>query len=140
MNLKGLHIFDDRPALLVGEAGAIFVSSIAVAVGVPRIGSEAASLERRLVGGIADIFRIEDTAANHETRLTVLSELHQFPQVRYGTVVKIGSDRPDTVQHARFVSSSGDGGRRIEHVAQPCIDEPLELNQGVILAFENSLG
>jgi hypothetical protein len=32
VDLEGLHIFDDRPALVVSEANAEFMSAIAVAI------------------------------------------------------------------------------------------------------------
>ena len=106
VDLKGLHIFDDRPALLVGEADAEFVASIAVAVRVRRIGHELTGLERQLVDVVAYVLRIEDTAADHEARFAFLSGLHRFPQVRHRAVVKIGRDRPDAIQYARLVSSA----------------------------------
>ena len=108
--LKRLQIFDDRPALVFGEVGAVFVTAIAVAIRVRRIDDEAAALERRLVDVIADILRVEDAAADHEGLCAVLRGLQQFPKVRHRTVVKIGRGRPDAVQHARLVGGPPTGG------------------------------
>lgn len=79
--LQSLQVFDDRPALLVRERGAVFMAAIAVAIRVGGIGDEAAALERRLVGVVADILRIENAAPGHEARRAVLGGFQQLPQV-----------------------------------------------------------
>jgi hypothetical protein len=105
--LKPLQILDDRPALVRCETGAIFVPAIAVAVGIHGVGHEGAVLERRLVGHVADVLGIEQTAADHETGLALFCGRQQFPKVRHRAVVEVRRGRPDAAQHARFVSRSG---------------------------------
>src|SRR6185295_3871812 len=75
--LKSLQVFDDRPALLVRERGAVFMAAVAVAIRVGGVGDEAAVLKWRLVGVVADILRVEYAAPDHEARPAVLGGLQQ---------------------------------------------------------------
>jgi hypothetical protein len=95
--LKRLQVFDDRPAFVVRELGAVFMAAIAVAIRVGGVGDEIAVLERRLLGVVADILRVENAAPDHEARPAVLGGLQQLPQVGHRAVVETGRRRPDAI-------------------------------------------
>ena len=75
------QILDNRPAVLGGQGGAVFVSSISVPIGIRGVSNKGGILERRLIGYVANVLWIKKAAADHERLFPIARRCQQFPQI-----------------------------------------------------------